>query len=73
LQAEALDIPVIRLRPQIPRRCSAERLVGSTQRFLVIHAATYDAFYHQRHLLRRSDYKHLRSGAFATWAQVSAA
>jgi hypothetical protein len=47
--------------------------VGSTQRFLVIHAATYNAFYHQRHLLRRSDYKHLRSGALATWAQVSAA
>jgi hypothetical protein len=47
--------------------------VGLTQRFLVIHAATYNAFYHQRHLLRRSDYKYLRSGAFATWAQVSAA
>ena len=44
--------------------------VGSTQRFLVIHALTYNASLPPRHLLRRSDYKHLRSGAFATWAQV---
>jgi transposase-like protein len=55
------------------RKMQRFKSVGSTQRFLVIHAATYNAFYHQRHLLRRSDYKHLRSGAFATWAQVSAA
>jgi hypothetical protein len=47
--------------------------VGSTQRFPVIHAATYNGFHHRRHLLRRSGYKHLRSEACATWAQVSAA
>jgi hypothetical protein len=47
--------------------------VGSTQRFLVIHAATFNPFYRQRQLLRRSGYKHLRSGAVAAWAQVSAA
>jgi hypothetical protein len=51
---------------------SGHTSVGSIQRFLVIHAATYNAFYHQRHVPRRSDYKHLRSGAFATWAQASA-
>jgi transposase-like protein len=48
------------------RKMQRFKSVGSTQRFLVTHAATYNAFYHQRHLLRRSDYKHLRSGAFAT-------
>jgi putative transposase len=55
------------------RKMQRFKSVGSTQRFLVIHAATYNVFYHQRHLLRRSDYKHLRFGAFVTWAQVSAA
>ncbi len=30
---------------------------GSTQRFLSIHSATYNIFYHQRHLLKRPMYK----------------
>jgi putative transposase len=47
--------------------------VGSTQRFLFVHAATYNAFYHQRHHLRRSDYKQLRSESFATWSQATSA
>jgi putative transposase len=45
--------------------------VGSAQRFLFVHAATYNVFYHQRHLLRRSDFKQLRSGSFAVWAQAT--
>ena len=55
------------------RKMQRFKSVGSSQRFLVIHAATYNAFYHQHHLLRPSDYKHLRSEAFATWAQASVA
>lgn len=55
------------------RKMRRFKSVGSTQRFLVIHAAIYNAFYHQRHFLRRSDYKHLRFGAFVAWAQVSSA
>ena len=47
--------------------------VGSAQRFLFVHAATYNVFYHQRHLLRRSDFKQLRSGSFAVWAQATSA
>jgi putative transposase len=46
---------------------------GSAQRFLTIHAAVYNAFTHQRHLLRRSHLKQLRAGSFGTWAQASAA
>ena len=46
---------------------------GSAQRFLAIHAATHNAFTHQRHLLRRSHFKELRAGSFNTWSEVSTA
>ena len=46
---------------------------GSAQRFLVIHAAVYNAFTHQRHQLRRPHFKQLRAGSFGTWAEASAA
>ena len=36
---------------------------GSAQRFLAIHAATCNAFTHQRHLLRRPHFKELRAGS----------
>lgn len=46
---------------------------GSAQRFLAIHAATYNAFTHQRHLLRRPNFKELRAASFAAWSAASAA
>jgi transposase-like protein len=46
---------------------------GSAQRFLAIHAAIYNAFTHQRHLLRRPHFKQLRAGSFGTWAEAAAA
>jgi transposase-like protein len=46
---------------------------GSAQRFLSIHAATYNAFYHQRHLLKRSMYKQLRTTSFEAWERASVA
>jgi transposase-like protein len=46
---------------------------GSAQRFLTVHAATYNTFYHQRHLLSRSNYKQLRTGSFNAWNIASAA
>ena len=46
---------------------------GSAQRFLSIHAATYNTFYHQRHLLKRPIYKELRTTSFETWQSASLA
>jgi len=46
---------------------------GSAQHFLSIHAATYNAFYHQRHLNRRPFYKELRSVSFGAWKTAGAA
>ena len=45
---------------------------GSVQRFLAVHVATFNAFTHQRHLLRRPHFKELRAGSFRTWAGASA-
>jgi len=42
---------------------------GSAQRFLAIHAAVYNAFYVQRHLLSRRIFKALRTETFAIWNQ----
>ena len=46
---------------------------GSAQHFLSIHSATYNTFYHQRHLNRRPFYKELRTASFDTWKTASAA
>jgi putative transposase len=42
---------------------------GSAQRFLSIHAAVYNAFYVQRHLLSRHSFKVFRSKTFVVWNQ----
>jgi len=42
---------------------------ASAQRFLSIHAAVYNAFYLQRHLLSRRIYKIFRAETFAVWRQ----
>ncbi len=46
---------------------------GSAQRFLNIHSATYNTFYHQRHLLKRPMYKELRTISFDAWQRASMA
>jgi transposase-like protein len=46
---------------------------GSAQRFLAIHAATYNTFNQKRHLLRRPHFKQLRAESFSRWAEASAA
>jgi transposase-like protein len=46
---------------------------GSAQRFLSNFSATYNTFYHQRHLLRRSMYKQLRTTSFDAWKAASVA
>ena len=54
------------------RKLQGFKSPGSVQRFLAIHAATFNAFTHQRHLLRRPHFKELRAGSFRTWAGASA-
>jgi len=46
---------------------------GSAQRFLSVHAATYNTFTHQRHINRRPFYKELRAASFDVWKIASAA
>ena len=46
---------------------------GSAQRFLSIHSATYNTFYHQRHLLKRPMFKELRTTSFEVWQSGSMA
>lgn len=43
------------------------------QHFLSIHSATYNTFYHQRHLNRRPFFRELRTVSFAAWETASAA
>ena len=53
------------------RRCERQqqrfKSPGSAQRFLNLHAATFNTFYHQRHLLKRPYYKELRAASFQCW------
>ncbi len=60
----------VRRRERIQQRFKAP---GSAQRFLNIHSATYNTFYHQRHLLKRSMYKELRTTSFKLWQSASVA
>ena len=46
---------------------------GSAQRFLSTHAAAYNHFNIQRHLISRRTMKTLRAEAFVTWREVAAA
>ncbi|WP_339949284.1 IS6 family transposase [uncultured Albimonas sp.] len=46
---------------------------GSAQRFLSTHAAAYNHFDIQRHLIARRTMKSLRAEAFATWREIATA
>ena len=59
-----------RQREQQQRRF---RSPGSAQSFLATHAAVYNHFNVQRHLISRSTLRHLRSRAFAGWREIAAA
>ncbi len=45
---------------------------GGAQRLLSIHAATYNTFYHQRHLLNRPTFEELRAASFEVWSAATA-
>jgi putative transposase len=45
---------------------------ASTQRFLTTHAAVYDTFSVQRHLISRPNLRRFRAEAYAAWAKATA-
>ena len=49
------------------------RSPGSAQRFLAVHAAVYNHFNVQRHLISCRSLRELRSQAFAGWREIAAA
>jgi len=46
---------------------------GSAQRFLSTHAAVYNSFYTQRHLISRCSLRQFRAEAMEQWRDVTAA
>ena len=46
---------------------------GSAHRFLNIHFAAHNTFYHQRHLLKRPMFKDRRTASFEVWQSASVA
>ena len=68
-RAENLHQSVRRRERKLQRFKSAR----SAQRFLSMHAAVYNNFYLQRHLISRSTLRILRAEAAALWQSASAA
>jgi putative transposase len=46
---------------------------GSAQRFLSFHAATYNTFNVQRHLISAKTHRAFQASAMQTWREVTAA
>ena len=68
-RAENSHLPIRRRE----RKQQGFKSSGSAQRFLSIHAATFNTFYYQRHLTNRANYKQHRDSSFDAWATASAA
>lgn len=58
---------------QRERRMQGFKSPGSAQRFLSTHAAIYNTFYVQRHLISRKTLRQFRGEAMSTWQSVTAA
>jgi putative transposase len=68
-RAENSHLPV----RQRERRMQRFKSPGSAQRFLSTHAAIYNTFYTQRHLISRRTLRELRTAAMEEWRLVVAA
>jgi putative transposase len=55
------------------RKMQGFKSAGSAQRFLSVHAATYNTFNVQRHLISAKTHWAFRSSAMQTWREVIAA
>ena len=65
-RAENSHLPV----RQRERRMQRFKSPGSAQRFLSVHAAIYNTFYMQRHLISRRTLRELRTAAMEEWRAV---
>ncbi|MHA1165627.1 MAG: IS6 family transposase [Alphaproteobacteria bacterium] len=68
-RAENSHLPV----RQRERRMQGFKSAGSVQRFLSTHAAIYNTFYTQRHLISRNTLRQFRDEAMEQWRQATAA
>ena len=68
-RAENSHLPV----RQRERRMKRFKSPGSAQRFLSTHAAIYNTFYTQRHLISRKTLRQFRAEATEQWRQTAAA
>ena len=68
-RAENSHLPV----RQRERRMQRFKSPGSAQRFLSTHAAIYNTFYVQRHLISRKTLRQFRAEATERWRQAAAA
>ncbi len=66
-RAESSHVPVRRQE----RKQQGFRSPGSAQRFLSMHAATYNTFTVPRHLVSASTHRLFRTEAFATWRSAA--
>jgi transposase-like protein len=55
------------------RKMQGFKSAGSAQRFLSFHAATYNTFNVQRHLISAKTHRAFRASAMQTWREVTAA
>src|SRR4029079_12243214 len=55
------------------RKMQGFKSAGSAQRFLSVHAATYNTFNVQRHLISHTTHRDARASAMQTWREVTAA
>jgi putative transposase len=67
-RAENSHLPV----RQRERRMRGFKSAGSAQMFLSTHAAIYNTFYVQRHLITRKTMRQFRSESMNTWQTVTA-
>ena len=68
-RAENSHLPV----RQRERRMQGFKSPGSAQRFLSTHAAIYNSFYTQRHLISRKTLRQFRNEAMSVWKIATAA
>jgi len=66
--------PKIRIRPtRRERKMQRFKSARSAQKFLSTHAAVYNTFNVQRHLISALSHRVLRTAAMSTWREVVAA